>query len=152
MYDHAAAGTDRTRFEPRCGPLLWTTAVFRKAAGSKSLICGGKLEFGWGTRIRTWTTERGPVAAGQGAVWRCAFWAYVRSDKSEKTLRFNSDSSRLLSECALKVFSRRNPSKLNTLARRNHSSNGHHQRMSVSVVEPFATFSCSRTCVRIYSS
>jgi hypothetical protein len=36
-------------------------------------------------------------------------------------------------------------------SRWNHSSNGHHQRMSVSVVEPIATFSCSRTCVRIYS-
>jgi hypothetical protein len=77
--------------------------------------------------------------------------ASPNSDKSEEPLRFNSASSCLLSECALKVFGHRNPSKLNTLARWNHSSNGHHQRMSVSVVEPIATFSCSRTCMRIYS-
>src|SRR5258707_14991778 len=50
MYDLAAAGTDRTPFEPRCGPLLWTSAVFRKGAGWKSLICAEKLESGWGTR------------------------------------------------------------------------------------------------------
>jgi hypothetical protein len=36
------------------------------------------------------------------------------SDKSEKLLRFNSALRYLLSECALKVFSRRNPSKLDT--------------------------------------
>jgi hypothetical protein len=39
------------------------------------------------------------------------------SDKPEKPLRFDSASSCLLSECALKVFSRRNPSKLNTRVR-----------------------------------
>jgi hypothetical protein len=39
------------------------------------------------------------------------------SDKQKKQLRFNSALSCLLSECALKVFSRRNPSKLNTRVR-----------------------------------
>ena len=34
-----------------------------------------------------------------------------------KRLRFNSALSCILSECALQVFSRRNPSKLNTLQR-----------------------------------
>jgi hypothetical protein len=39
-------------------------------------------------------------------------WACASSDKPEKLLRFNSAQNCLLSECALKVFSRRNPSKL----------------------------------------
>jgi hypothetical protein len=37
------------------------------------------------------------------------------SDKPEKPLRFDSASSCLLSECALKVFGRRNPSNLNAV-------------------------------------
>ena len=41
--------------------------------------------------------------------------ACAGSDKPEKPLRFNSALSGLLSECASKVFSRRNPSKLNTI-------------------------------------
>jgi hypothetical protein len=46
---------------------------------------------------------------------RASIWgASLNSDKPEKPLRFNSASSCLLSECALKLFSRRNPSKLNT--------------------------------------
>jgi hypothetical protein len=36
--------------------------------------------------------------------------ASPNSDKREKLLRFNSALSCLLSECALKVFSRQNPS------------------------------------------
>jgi hypothetical protein len=38
--------------------------------------------------------------------------ASPNSDKSEEPLRFNSASSCLLSECALKVFGHRNPSVL----------------------------------------
>ncbi len=43
--------------------------------------------------------------------------ASPNSDKPEKPLRFNSASSCLLSECALKVFSRRNPFNPNTALR-----------------------------------